>query len=247
MKKTITLNFKSDISSEIFFFLSYAIFLTTCVLRQSFYIRYIPELIFKVIIIFSVFLLVIYEALNYGLKLKELFALCFCGCISLLLYHNNYSLLPLFLFIFCGRNIPLQKIAKITVSIGFVLIVFIILSAYAGVIPNYTSIGDLNGEVRVRHYMGFTYALFLPGFLFNLICLDLYEYKDQISLARCFFWMLVSYLAYYQTQSRLSFCLSIAVIIMFYFLNKFPDILKKRKIITFAMASSFIICCILSL
>ena len=60
--------------------------------------------------------------------------------------------------------------------------VFIIVSAQLGIIQDYI----YSNVARVRHYLGFRYALFGPTFLFNITGLVLYVKKAKIQMDRAF-------------------------------------------------------------
>ena len=71
----------------------------------------------------------------------------------------------MFLFSFGARKINFKRICRVTALITSILLIFVILSSFLGVIPNYL----LFFNDRSRHYLGFRYALNAPAFWFNNI------------------------------------------------------------------------------
>lgn len=113
------------------------------------------------------------------------------------------------LFVFCARSIQFQKMARISLVVMVLLVAFVVVSGLVGVIPNYTS-GD--GGDRVRCFMGFRYALYLPQYLFTITGLTLYLDGSRIHPGRIAALLAVNVAAYYLTDSRLSFWLAIALL-----------------------------------
>ena len=160
----------------------------------------------------------------------------------LLIINNSLSGLLQFgtsiVLIYCARDIPLKKILKATVWISSIWFLFIVLSAYAGIIENYVDV-TLS---RTRRYMGFRYALYGPTVLFNIITCDIYLHKEHISNWKLLFFAIVDYLCYTQTNSRLTFILTLFIIFAALILKYKPLILKKRRVICFVMANAWWLC-----
>ena len=88
---------------------------------------------------------------------------------------------------------------------------FIIISlSLVGVIPNYEFDA---GSSRPRFFLGFGYALFPPAYFFNIAALILYLKKDKVNIVLIFVEALVNYWLYIKTDSRLSYGLTLLVII----------------------------------
>ena len=231
--------------NEILFFMAYGLYMIVSILRTSFYAVYIQGLI-KYVLLLCLGLLVLKEIYGSKYSLKTI-----AGAIvafGLLLIINN-SLDGMIQFgtsivlIYCARDIPLKKILKMTVWLSSILFVFIVLSAYAGIIENYIEVSSS----RVRCYMGFRYALYGPAVLSNIIMCDIYLHKEHISNWKLLLFAIVDYLCYMQTDSRLTFGLTLLIILAALILKYKPQILKKRKVICLVMANSWWLCAGLSL
>ena len=170
-------------------------------------------------------MLLVKEIYVNKLKYKELIFFIICIVLSLIiLYNNNESKLayPMFLFLYSARDIDLKKICKVTIVEEIILIVFIIGSAKIGIITDYV----LYTAERTRAYLGFRYSLYLPKLLFNITALILYC-KKRVKIGDIIIICFLNYLAYYFSNSRLSFFLSIALAIIVYIYS----ILKNGKIV----------------
>ena len=73
----------------------------------------------------------------------------------------------MFLYIYCGRRIHFAKIAGFTLNLSIATVLVVVLSGYLGIIDNVVT--AKNG--RIREYLGFRYALYLPGILLNMTAL----------------------------------------------------------------------------
>ncbi|MBR3362391.1 MAG: hypothetical protein IKG40_00530 [Bacilli bacterium] len=164
--------------------------------------------------------------------------------LSLLLLHvNGIAMLPLFFFIYSARNIEFKKIAKFTTILSFILLIFIIISAELGIITNYQTIT----EERTRTYLGFRYPLFPQMILFNITLANLYANKENFSLIRSLFWIIINYWMFTYTDSRLSCYLAILLVFAVAFIQKKPNFFDNKKLLSYILIFSFPICAILSI
>lgn len=233
--------------SEFFFFVSYGIYLIINLLRSSFYQKYINGATLKYMMIVCIVLLILKEMHQKKIFLKDIFTFMICMMISFILLKNmngQYAILPLFVLIYSARNIEFTKIAKFTIIFSLLILLIVIFSAKLNIILNYIYIND---KGRVREYLGFRYALFPSTILFNIIALDLYINYKNCSNFRFIFWAILNYWLYTYTDSRLTFGLGLIVILGAFILKKFPNVFKRRKLISYLLIGSFIWCSIFSI
>ncbi len=214
--------------SEKLFFLSYGIYLIFTILDSSFYSTYIHTYL-NYIMIICTFILIFSELLNKKISIKELCLLFICGFLFILLFMhlNGPTMLPLFFYIYSSRNVDFNKIAKFTIIICSLLLIFIVTSAFLGIIENYKNVS----ADRVRIYLGFRYPLYPQMILFNIIMCDFYTHRKKISIRRALFWCLVNYWMFSYTNARLSFYLATIIIITLYYLQNKTCYLEKRKLL----------------
>lgn len=229
--------------SEKIFFVAYGMYLLFCLLNASFYASYISSFM-KEIMIFSVVIEVFRECFFVRLSRRELMFLIICIVLSfiLALNLNGIVMLPLFVFIYGARTIEFKKIAKFTVIMSSIVLIFVIISAKLGIIIDYITVSSL----RKRDYLGFRYPLFPQMILFNITLADLYANNEKLTLKRCLVHIVINYLMFKYTDSRLSFYLSVLMVIAIYIISKKPNILGKRKVICFILVFSFPILCLIS-
>ena len=235
---------KTNIDSQMCFNISYSVYLFSFILNLSFYRKFLP---LKLISVICVLILFIGELLKGKYTLKEASFLALCMLLSLLAYlRGGYAMFLHFMFIFCNRHIPLKQTAKLTVAVSCIALIIIITSAYVGVIPNHVVHFLQNNSPRERVYLGFLYALYPSMLLYNIVSMDLYIHRKQLTLFRCLWWTALSTLMYWKTDSRLSYFLTLLIVISFLFLKKWPFLVKKFDFVFKMMISSFIICPIVS-
>lgn len=231
--------------ADVVFFFSYGIYLFFTMLNMSFFIKYIPQSTIKIVMMLCVVLIIFRELLYQKTSYKEMVFLTVCILMtSLILYHLNKSdMIPFFLLIYSSRKIKFEKIAKFTLIETGILFIVIIISAKTGIIFNYS----FNNGIRQREYLGFRYSLYPQMFLFNITALYLYINRSKKSIFRYIIVVIANTWLFECTDARLSFYLSIVLIIGMLMINLKPEILKKRKIIVNILCYSFVICATFSL
>lgn len=231
--------------SEVIFFSAYFIYLFFALLRTSFYCRYFEGTIYTAIKLFCIYLLILNEVIKSKLTLKSLRGLFMCGAMYVVIAYNTSffsDVVMLLAFVYCGRNISFEKIAKITIYTSSSILIFVILSSYAGIINNYIE----NTEMRRREYLGFRYSLYPAAIIFNITALVLYINRGKIKLRQVLLLLISNFFVFYKTNSRLSFYMAVLMIIIMPLFQKFPKILENSKIFHIGMGLSFIIAAICS-
>lgn len=227
---------------QVLFFISYGIYLIYSFLTTTFFYTYFfNETIYKSLVILCMFLLAVEQIYLKKLSSRQVAGLIVCMGMSLILLRRmmgQFSLLLLFLYIYCCRDITFERIARFSFWILGILLIGVIVSAYLGVIPNYL---DTLVIGRDRYYLGFTYALNASIVILNIMSLDLYLHRKHPSILRYILWFILSLWCYLQTRSRLAFAMGIFVLFFTYLTAKNPLFLYKRNWISWGMIMAFII------
>ena len=223
------------------FYIPYVAYLLYSLLNTSFYAKYINSY-GKILFAFCVLLLILKEFLGARFTSRD-------GLLALVLivitgYFYMYfgltqTLLPI--FIYSARNMEVNKILRISYIISLVMLVFIILSSYLGIIQNYIYYSAL----RERQYLGFRYALYPSSILCNIIFLKIYIEKENVSWLSLICLLIGNYILFQYTDSRLTFMLGTVLIIFSAIIKKsqkFREILLNRVFIW-----SFLVLAVLSI
>lgn len=232
---------------DILFFVSYGTYLVFSIISTSFYAVNFSSS-YNYIYLACLLVLPLNEMINnasYTKKTMTEMAIIFM--VAILLYFSSSRVIPIvcvLLFVCFGRNISFNIIARFTVLVSSPLILFIIASSLIGIIPNYLTI---SGSGRIRYYLGFLYALYLPAYAFNISALITYYQGRKIKWRTLFLLVLVNYAVYAGTNSRLSFYLALLVLFVSAFIKIKPRVSVTKKVVTKALILSYIICCISSL
>ncbi|MCD7750519.1 MAG: hypothetical protein LUI10_02055 [Lachnospiraceae bacterium] len=141
------------------------------------------------------------------------------------------------IFVLCARDLNFKKIAKLSLWLSCLTVAFIVASAYLGIIDNYKYVQG----TRIRYYLGFRYSLFGPAFLFNITGLFLYLKKDGVKWIELLVLSVINYWMFAETDSRLSFYLSLMMIILFAVLKLFPKLLDGWNWVWRLLIFSFLI------
>lgn len=158
-------------------------------------------------------LLLLVELVKCRVTLRSLF-LTMAVVIFAVISRNSgiVSMVDTLIILYVGRLVDFELVAKWVLVASSVTLIAIVIMSQVGVIPDYVSTGT-----RIRHYLGFRYALYPSVLLSNITCLVLaLTERRLIFKAGVLAWL--NYILYKLTDSRLSFYLSMFAIILYLFL-----------------------------
>lgn len=236
------------IKYDFLFFLSYGIFLTISILSTSFFYQLFVGRLHMWLQILCVGLLVAYEFRNGGFQAQEWKGLIVCAAMFLVAFRVSHASVHrqsvlMFAYIYSARRIPFAKIARFTLNLSIVMVCGIVLCGYFGIIDNIAA--SKNG--RIREYLGFRYALNLPGLLLNMTALWIFLKKDTITVPGALGWGVVNWLVYLRTDSRISFVFAELLLAAALVMRFWPKFVEKLKPLWLLAVSSFGVCGAVSL
>ena len=193
-----------------------------------------------------VFLLVVGELSDFEFSKGTLVKAAFCILLyGIAAYHDGALSDPalVFVFVFCGRHLSFDKIAKVCLFPPRFLLGFILISSYVGIIRNYVE----NYDGRYREYLGFLYSLYPAAHMSNITSLTIYLKRKSIDWKAVSILLLANIWIFAKTNSRLSFGLSILTICLVLVFQYVPELLKNNKMLQIGMKFSFVIFACVSL
>ena len=230
---------------EILALTALGIFLIISILDATFYVQHLPRIAYKVLTALSLALLAIKELYKKEYDFRTIigliitvFVYLIIGKISTLSSNITIGII----FIYALRDIPFKSVAKTSLVVSVLMLLFVIVSANMGVITNYLEISG----TRVRSYLGFRYALLPSILLMNIVAIALYINKNNI---RYWQWLLLSlsvYWIYGQTDSRLTFYNSCILLVFNILIKWFPNMLSKLGNVLNVFKLTFIVNAIIS-
>ncbi len=226
---------------DLLFFLSFGLFLVTSILSASFYYRYFAGRPYTILLLLCMALLAAYEFHNGGFKNQHWVGFAVAVglfLLSLMVSEGNLRRqVPLmFAYIYCARNIPFGKVARFSLNVSILTVFVIVFSSLLGIIDNVVvAKGD-----RIREFLGFRYALYLPGILLNMTALWVYLRRDSITIAEALLWGVLNGVVFYLTDSRISFFLAEGLLLAGVLMRYFPKVVEKLHVLWGVMASSFV-------
>lgn len=231
------------LAGDILFFISYGLFLGISLLSTSFFYEYFMGIPHMWIQILCVVLLIIYELRSSGLREQNWIGLLISVALTGIAFRvspasTQRQTVLMFAYIYCARRIPFAKIARFSLDLSIALVSVIVLCGYFGIIDN---IAAAKGN-RVREYLGFRYALFLPGILLNMTALWIYLRKDKVTVSGALAWAVVNWVVYYKTDSRISFVIAEGLLLAALVMRFWPKIVDKLKPLWWLAVSSFALC-----
>lgn len=229
-------------NSEKLFFVAYTIYLIIFLLSHTFYWKYFPEKTDRYVLLLCVMFLATSEIVSARkINFRTMLGLIICLMLFIITYSTNGNAVAgMIVFIYCARNIPFDKISKCTVWITSIMVAFIVISSWIGIIDNHV---EYSGG-RIRQYLGFRYSLYSSALIYNITLLVVYskniyiKYKDIVIL------FLLNYFFFYFTNSRLSFILAIVALVVAIVYKRAYERLHKMQFIYKIQVFSYLICAI---
>ncbi len=232
---------------EAFFFISYGMMILYLILSATFYLTYILP-IWRPLFFLCLGLLAIHEIISnqFSFKMIMQVAVVFGLFIALLrvvggYVHSSVAWLPIYLF--CARKITFRKIASFTFFLETLLLIFVIFSAYTGIITNYLA----GTGPRRREFLGFLYPLYAPAVLSNITLLWIYLKKERMKIGGVLLFFLANLFLFRKTDSRLCFFLTVLMLFFGFFLKKNRQFVLNRKLLLKVMVCSFLLTFLVSI
>lgn len=230
---------------NVLFWVSYGIFLISGILSTSFYYRYFMGDTQRLINYSCIGLLFLRELTIRKYTARSLLiGLTFAAFVLATRSQASVSTVAyMLIYLYCARNIEFGDIAEFSIWVSSIVVALIVMSGKLGIIQDYV----YSKGARVRHYLGFRYALFGPAFLFNITGLVLYVKKAKIKWTELAVLIAANWWMFFMTNSRLSFYLSVLMIFVFGLLKLRPYFFESRHVLCWAMIFSFVFASLISL
>lgn len=224
------------------FFLSYGLFLVISILNTSFFYRYYEGKPCMWLQILCMALLAAYEYRNGFLRAQQWgpgLVLAAMTLLSLRVTVGSMTrMVPMmFPYIYCARRIPFPKIVRFTLKYSIITVAVIVASSMLGVIDNVVEYRS----GRVREYLGFRYALYLPGILLNMTLLWIYLKKYTVSLTGTLLWATLNWIVFLLTDSRISFVMAEVMLVVALVMRWLPGLVRKLRPAFVALIPSFLL------
>lgn len=212
------------------FYIPYVMTLLAFLFRATFFSSLIEGIPFKFVVISSIVLLLIRESvkgLSYSYKtllIAILSLIFFVLSIRSSIFSYDFSTPLMFLFLFVGRDINFKNIARLTIFLSAIFLLFMLLANDSGQV---LKIVGSTGR-GYREYLGFRYPLFPSVLLSNITFLYLYLRYERIRFWEFLILFALNYYIYHRTLSRLVFITSIFAILVIALFRIFPSLQKCR-------------------
>lgn len=208
----------SAVAAEAFyertFQITFSIWLAFSIASVSFLFSPAANIVFKVVKVFLVALNVI-AAFHYyrfngitkaTIQTWVVAAISIAICLRALGVYYCFGVF----FLIVGRHFNLTKTLKLSLCVTIVSFAFIVVLSLIGLIPDYV---EYNPS-RIRHYLGFRYSLFSGQICFICICMMAVIRGKNIKLWESILSAVILYLVYEATDDRLSYWLSVFVLVV---------------------------------
>ena len=212
-------------TGDVLYYIALGLYLLRTLMQSTFYAEYISDRTSNAFCMAAILLLVLHELLfeKYSASTWIWLAVSALFCLNALRV-DHLPAACMFLLVFCGRNMSMDQMARFVLDLLAIFLVFIILSAELGLITNYVRLETTRNN---REYLGFLYALYPGGYLFHIILLCFYLYRNKIPFSLLAALGVSALWIYRKTDSRMSFLLSLLLLALAFFLKLFPKIPEK--------------------
>lgn len=218
------------------------LWITVTILRTSFFVVS-GENIIRLVRYSAVGIAVFAELFTGKHSWKSIFALIPFALLSVgALAGDDKYYIQAFILIYCARNIEFRKLARLCLWVLSILTVFIIVSSLVGIIPDYV---EKSGE-RIRHYLGFRYALFPAELVFAITTLVVYLRGKELRILHALALLVSNAGIFYLTNSRLSFALATLLVLIALFLGRPWQVFARTRLAALFAGLSFIWCALLA-
>lgn len=231
--------------SDLWFLIEYGIFLSLKIFRSSFLYITAIELPFDVIyyscgglIVLHLFFLHIYGDRKSIIKL-----LLFCILIAAIgffcdnKFYDN-ELIYIAVFFYLGKDVDIYKTIRLTIWIMIIGLFVTFVFSRIGIID--TAI--LDNTERYRDSVGFHWYLYPSEYAFNITALYIYLKKTSIRWIAFPILVIINTYYYIETNSRLSFVLSLVILAFAVAMKLWPRFPEKLKALHYLAVGVFPIC-----
>ena len=203
--------------SDLFFYLSYALYIIWTYQNLTALPQWIPQIVFQAskigVIAFS--LLSLYFRKFPRVYFIYLLSLIGLGLITVFTTHQQ-SILLIFLLILSSYKMNAKNICKVSLSVNIGLFILTILACSCGKIPDYTYSSTLrttlSGELIEAHSYGFLHYSSASFIVLFMSIMYLYIKQPKIKYHHVVIVLIMNISAFYYFSTRMPFILSIFVV-----------------------------------
>lgn len=234
--------------NQILFFIAYTLFVLLQLVRTSFFLQYVPDSIYYLILVTCAGLLAINEIIAGKGTVRTIISLIVCGIyVALVIYIGVtfYMILAItVLFVYEARDISFRKLAAYSAWLCFIFLAITIISSQVGIITDYIRSESSRAP---RHFLGFRYALYPATIIMNITMITVYVRKKSILWLELIILTGINFWIFKMTGARLSFFISLFILAAAAFLKLKPYFFVKKTRFRKILSAAFVICALLSL
>lgn len=228
--------------AELLFFIAYGIYLIFSIFRVSLFYRYFEGTKYTLIMASCLGFALLSEIFREQKRSKKQLIGVLLVMISYFIvayandsFFSSIGLIPIFIYI--ARKTDYKKIAFFSLIIMSVTLFTVVFAAKIHFIPNIVS--GL-GSGRKREFLGFRFPLNAPTMAFNITALYIYLREEKINLIDSSVLCLLNTYLFTKTNSKLSYFLSLVLIVLAFVLKYKQRELVKLKALTNVLTYVFI-------
>ena len=234
---------------ELPFFLAYGIFLLVSLLSTSLFSKYIAGSRYSLVLLGCMGIAAVGEIfLSSTYNHKQQIALCITAASYGIVSYASGTLFTTIgvipIFIFTGRRIDFNKIARFTFWVTLGMMIFIMLSAELHIIDN---LQVTSRAGRKRDFLGFRFPLNSATLACNITALFVYYKKDHIKIKEMLLLLAFNIYLYVRTDSKLCFYSSVFILVLAFILKYKYEFMCRRKLLTGFLVGSYVLAFVVSL
>lgn len=142
------------------------------------------------------------------------------------IYSGDRSLFFVLVFLIAAKGIGREQVMRYTLFAQVILMIFVMLSSSAGVIPDLLFKRDYT---PIRHALGYTYPSVMVTYLFFILLLYFWIKNTPINRKEFFAFAVLDFLIYKLTDSKTGFLMILLLLIILFLVPKYKILCNMNK------------------
>ena len=233
-----------SIVSKYLYIFSFVLVIFVDFLSRTMFIEGFPFLrdVSKGLIIAASAMLLVKLLIDKHSKIELYTILILIPILSVIIFTTKtyYTLLPIFLLVISVRNINLEKILKIWLFEIIILMLFVSVSYYMGIIGETIHVTGREGD-KIRYGLGYGYASFSANYFFHFTLFYSFIRREKLKVLEIIALFVTNYYLYLKTDTKSAFACSVLLLFLV-LLIKYLKLSKQNNFLNkYTMLFGFII------
>lgn len=213
------------------FYLAYLLILFNGFISNTDFVKVIPGILEFLTPLYFISWLLLALAFFFNGKIssyKIVAIIIFLPILSLVSLKSGHfqALFTLFLLIITVSNVNLNSVFKLHCYFLVIMMFAVAVSFKLGILPQRLVFRG----TTVRYFLGYDYTSFFLNYLFHLICIGIFVFRDKIPYLVIFILAYINNVGYQLTDTKSAYYLSLCALILWFFYKMFRNHVIMERI-----------------